>query len=497
MKKNILNKISLMLLLVVAILLIFSIKSYAATSISISTSKASVSPGESFTVTVSVKGAGPVSATVSNGSGSKTDFLDNNSFSFTCTAGSSGNVTIYASGTLGDYDTGEDTSRSASKTVSIVKPSSNTGGSTGGSNSGGSSSGGTTIKKPTTNNTTTTKPAENKEEKKSTDSSLSALIVEEGTITPEFNKDVKEYAITVPNEITKINITATPTDSKATVSITEYEELQEGENTITISVTAEDGTTKSDYIIKVTRQRKELALEKLLIKYTNQNGEVVELPLAPEFISNIYEYSIGTLEYWVKSLDIEALANIEGATIEIEGADSLHEGENIITITIKNKITIEPQEEGAEPTEQEETKTYTIKFNRDAEPTIIGKLSNWFNGIFGGVSTWYTDNQEKVIFGALMLCIVSLIGLSIYIIVDYKKYQELLIKIGKLNSLNNNEIEATIENKKTENIEAITNNGVTTNNIEEIYKDKNNKTNIEETEEQKNKNDKPKGGRHF
>ena len=493
MKKNILNKISLILLLVVAILLIFSIKSYAATSISISTSKSSVSPGESFTVTVSAKGAGPVSATVSNGSGSKSDFLDNNSFSFTCTAGSSGNVTIYASGTLGDYDTGEDTSRSASKTVSIVKPNSNTGG----SNSGGSSSGGTTTKKPTTNNTTTKKPTENKEEKKSTDSSLSALTVEEGTITPEFNKDVKEYTITVPNEITKLNITATPTDSKATVSITEYEELQEGENTITISVTAEDETTKSDYIIKVTRQRKELALEKLLIKYTNQNGEVVELPLEPEFISNIYEYSIETLEYWVKSLDIEALANIEGAIIEIEGADSLHEGENIITITIKNKITIEPQEEGAEPTEQEEIKTYTIKFNRDAEPTIIGKISNWFNGIFGGVSTWYTANQEKVIFGALMLCIVSLIGLSIYIIVDYKKYKELLIKIGKLNSLNNNEKVTEIKSEKTESIEAITNNGVTTNNIEEIYKDKNNKTNIEKTEEQKNKNDKPKGGRHF
>lgn len=492
MRKSILNKISLILLLAVAILLMFSIKSYAATSISISTSKSSVSPGESFTVTVSAKGAGPVSATVSNGSGSKTDFLDNNSFSFTCTAGSSGSVTIYASGTLGDYDTGEDTSRSASKTVSIVQPSSNTGGSnSGGSSSGGSSSGGSTTKKPTTNNTTTTKPAENKEEKKSTDSSLSALAVEEGTINPEFNKDVKEYAITVPNEITKINITATPTDSKATVSITEYEELQEGENAITISVTAEDGTTKTDYIIKVARQRKELALEKLVIKYTNQNGEVIELPLAPEFISNIYEYSIQNLEYWIKTLDIEALANIEGATIEIEGADSLHEGENIITITIKNKITIESQEEGTEPTEQEETKTYTIKFNRDAEPTIIGKISNWFNGIFGGVSTWYTDNQEKVIFGALMLCIVALIGLSIYIIIDYKKYQELLAKIGKLSSLNNNEIEAAVENEKTENIVE------TTNNIEDIYKEKNNETNIEEIKEKTNKNDKPKGGRHF
>lgn len=487
MRKNILKKVLLAIVLAAIIALLLTVKSYAATSISISTSKSSVAPGESFTVTVSAVGAGPVNTTVSNGSGGKRDFLDNSSYSFTCTAGSSGSITIYASGTLGDYATGDEANRSASKTVSIVQPNKNTGG----NSNGGSSNGGNTTRKPNTNNST--KPTETKEEKKSTDSTLSSLSIAEGAITPEFNKDVKEYAITVPNEVTKLNITATPTDSKATVSVTEYEELKEGENIITISVTAEDGTTKTDYVIKATRQRKELALEKLIIKYTNQNGEVVEVPLTPEFISNIYEYSIETLEYWVKSLDIEALANIEGATIEISGADSLKEGENVITITVKNKITMEPQEEGAEPTEQqEETKTYTIKFNKNAEPTIIGKISNWFKGIFGGVSTWYANNQEKAVFGALMFCIVALIGLSIYIIVDYKKYQDLLGKIGKLNNLNNNEIKATSE------VENITVNEEL-NNIEDIYKDRKKEieTNSEKVEEDQNKEDRPKGGRHF
>lgn len=487
MRKNILKKVLLAIVLAAIIALLLTVKSYAATSISISTSKSSVAPGESFTVTVSAVGAGPVNTTVSNGSGGKRDFLDNSSYSFTCTAGSSGSVTIYASGTLGDYATGDEANRSASKTVSIVQPNKNTGG----NSNGGSSNGGKTTRKPNTNNST--KPTETKEEKKSTDSTLSSLSIAEGAITPEFNKDVKEYAITVPNEVTKLNITATPTDSKATVSVTEYEELKEGENIITISVTAEDGTTKTDYVIKATRQRKELALEKLIIKYTNQNGEVVEVPLTPEFISNIYEYSIETLEYWVKSLDIEALANIEGATIEISGADSLKEGENVITITVKNKITMEPQEEGAEPTEQqEETKTYTIKFNKNAEPTIIGKISNWFKGIFGGVSTWYANNQEKAVFGALMFCIVALIGLSIYIIVDYKKYQDLLGKIGKLNNLNSNEIKATSE------VENITVNEEL-NNIEDIYKDRKKgiETNSEKVEEDQNKEDRPKGGRHF
>ena len=485
MRKNVLNKIILMLILVVTLILLLTIKSYAATSISISTSKSSVAPGESFTVTVSAKGAGPVTTTVSNGSGSKKDFLDNNSYSFICTAGLSGSVTIYASGTLGDYETGEDTSRSASKTVSIIQPSSNTGGS-----SGGSTSGGNTTKKPTTNNNTTTKPTE---EKKSTDSTLGSLSIAEGAITPEFNKDVKEYAITVPNEVTKLNITATPTDSKATVSVTEYEELKEGENAITITVTAEDGTTKSDYVLKATRQRKELALQKLVIKYTNQNGEVVEVPLTPEFVSSTYEYSIENLEYWVKALDIEALANIEGATVEIIGADSLKEGENVITITVKNIITVEATEEGTEPTEQEETKIYTIRFNRNEEPTIIGKISNWFKGVFLGASAWYANNQEEVIFGALMLCIVALIGLSIYIIVDYKKYQELLNKIRKLNSLNSNGIKTSVATEKATNIEE------KINNIEDIYKNRKDEieTNTEKAENNQNKEDKPKGGRHF
>lgn len=487
MKTNLLKKIIFELAIILGILFAMTIKSNAA-SLSISTSKSSVSPGESFTVTVSVSGgAGYVSATASNGSGSMgSTFLDNASKSFTCTAGSSGRVTISASGVIADYSTENDEQKSASKTVSIVQPNKNTGG----NSNGGSSNGGNTTRKPNTNNST--KPTETKEEKKSTDSTLSSLSIAEGAITPEFNKDVKEYAITVPNEVTKLNITATPTDSKATVSVTEYEELKEGENIITISVTAEDGTTKTDYVIKATRQRKELALEKLIIKYTNQNGELVEVPLTPEFISNIYEYSIETLEYWVKSLDIEALANIEGATIEISGADSLKEGENVITITVKNKITMEPQEEGAEPTEQEETKTYTIKFNKNAEPTIIGKISNWFKGIFGGVSTWYANNQEKAVFGALMFCIVALIGLSIYIIVDYKKYQDLLGKIGKLNNLNNNEIKAVSE------IENITVNEEP-NNIEDIYKDRKKEieTNSKKIEENKDKEDKPKGGRHF
>ena len=79
----------------------------------------------------------------------------------------------------------------------------------------------------------------------------------------------------------------------------------------------------------------------------------------------------------------------------------------------------------------------------------MGRISNWFNGMLAGLSTWYEENQTHVIMGALGLCIVALIGLSIYIIVDYKKYKVLLDKLKKVNEINNANV---VENIEVQNI---------------------------------------------
>lgn len=463
MKSNVLNKIILVLLVTVSTLLIMTIKSNAATSISISTSKSSVAPGETFTVTVSAVGAGQVTTSVSNGSGGKSDFLDNSSYSFTCTAGSSGSVTITASGLLGDYETNGESNRSASKTVKIVQPTSNTGESSGGSSggssagtSGGSSSGGNS------GGATTNTP---KEVEKSKINTLSGLSVAEGTITPEFNKDIREYSLNIPYETSSVNVTATPTDSKATVDVAGNTDLKEGENTVTVTVTAEDGST-SKYLIRVIRARVPLALKSLIVKYTNENGELIEIPLNPKFSFDTLEYTLEDLEYWVEKLSIEAIANIEGATIDIQGADNLSTGENIIIIALNIK-------EGEGEELKEETISYTIKVNKKEEPTILAKISNWFKGIFGGVSSWYNDNQEQVILGALGICIIALLGLSICIIVDYNKYKDVITKVKKVNEINANQ-----------------------NIAEEIYQ-KNNTEISEVLEKKSDNNDNAKGGKHF
>jgi len=421
--RKVFNKLFLTLGLGIFTLLILTIKSNAA-SLSITTSKSSVDPGESFTVTVTLSnGAGYIS------SGGKTEWLDNSSFSYTKTAGSSGSVTVSASGTAADYKTEKDQSLSASKTVTIIKP---------------------TPKpepepdpEPTPTPTPDPTPVE-EEVVKSSDSSLSALKVKEGAISPKFNSDKKEYAITIPYEKEEIKITATPNDSAATVNISGNKKLKEGENKVIITVTAEDGST-TDYVIKVTRKRVPLALTLLTVKCIDKDGSIVEIPLNPEFSLDVLEYRIDDLESFVNSLEIDAISNIKEAEISINGADNLQKGENTIIITVSaDPEDIKDLKDGEKA--EKETITYIIKANKKAEPS-------WIKGLIGSISSWYNNNQQGIVLSALGICIIALIGLSVYIAIDYNKYKDIIAKAKKIGELNNASVEkstsADSSNEKT------------------------------------------------
>lgn len=73
----------------------------------------------------------------------------------------------------------------------------------------------------------------------------------------DFTADEKKYYLTVPYETKKLNITATPTNSKAKVEIDGYKKLIVGKNTIKITVTSEDKTKVETYQIIVTREDEE------------------------------------------------------------------------------------------------------------------------------------------------------------------------------------------------------------------------------------------------
>lgn len=423
MNKKILK--SIIIIGIIGIITLILTNTSDAASLSVKASKSSVSPGESFTVTVTLSdAAGPVSATVSGGSGSLAkEWLENSSKSFTCTAGSSGTVTITASGTVGDFATGNDVTVRNSTSVTIVvptpqpeptpapKPSNNTSN----NNSSGNSS----------NNNTSTTP------KKSDNSNLSSIQIAEGVISPEFSKTVKEYTINVPYEVTKLSIAATPEHSKGTVTINGNDELKVGENLIEIIVTAEDSSTDK-YTIKAIRAKQELSLQTLSIYYVNENGEKVELKLDPQFSFDVYSYSVNDiLAHTIQSLSVEAKANVENAKVEIVGNDELKSGTN--EITIKISVTDEAR--------LEEQKTYTIKVQKEEEPVVVElttmqKVQNFFGGFGSGITKWVSSNFDKIITGMLLISTSAFVGLTIYFAFDYKNYQKLLAKLASYNKEN-------------------------------------------------------------
>ncbi|RLL81716.1 InlB B-repeat-containing protein [Mesotoga sp. BH458_6_3_2_1] len=97
----------------------------------------------------------------------------------------------------------------------------------------------------------------------SNDADLEDLVVSPGLLNPIFNKDIETYNVNVSHDTTELTITATLSDTKASMTINE-EVAESGtgktitlnaagqSTTITIEVTAEDGTKKT-YTITVNR----------------------------------------------------------------------------------------------------------------------------------------------------------------------------------------------------------------------------------------------------
>ena len=86
----------------------------------------------------------------------------------------------------------------------------------------------------------------------SSDASLSELTPSTGQLSPAFSPEITEYAVYVPYETGKISLSATARDSKA-LGVTQPDaSLKEGDNLLTVTCTAEDGTTR-DYTVHAVR----------------------------------------------------------------------------------------------------------------------------------------------------------------------------------------------------------------------------------------------------
>lgn len=246
--------------LVVAVMLVFTPAEHVyAQGLGLSVSSSSIAVGKTVKVTVSMPsgyfGTVVISSSdegvLSNGGdgvaniGDAAGYPTSQSFSFTAKAAGSCTIKAYCT-VVGDAE-GNDAGgiiTGASTKVTVTSASSNNDSNSNKDNSGSN----------TGNDSNANKDNENKEEKKSSNASLGSLVISAGTLSPEFSAATKDYTATVDYSCSSLAVTANPADSKASViSVTGNDSLEVGENTVSVVVTAEDGST-STYNIVVTRR---------------------------------------------------------------------------------------------------------------------------------------------------------------------------------------------------------------------------------------------------
>ena len=149
-----------------------------------------------------------------------------------------------------------------------------------------------------------------------------------------FTPSKTTYDVEVPADVEKVEVYAQAQDSNATIKGTGEIELKEGNNTITVQVTAEDGTTKN-YTLNITRGENQTQTDDTTASEGNglSKLEIANVEIEPEFKTDVYEYKVKYIGE-ATSLEITTETTQQGYTVEILGNENLKEGENLISIVV-------------------------------------------------------------------------------------------------------------------------------------------------------------------
>ena len=169
----------------------------------------------------------------------------------------------------------------------------------------------------------------------SNNSKLKNLRLNHEGMTPVFSPDITEYYF-LTEDLSQLEVTAIPENTNANVTINGNTDFKEGINTIVIEVTSPDKTSKTQYVISVTKTKD---LEK-----ANANLETLAIEnvmIEPEFANDIYQYHT-IVSNTTENLNILAIPERQNAKVEVFGGENLQYGNNVVNIqvTAENRYTI-------------------------------------------------------------------------------------------------------------------------------------------------------------
>ena len=454
----------------VIIFMTINIKKVNAASATLSASSLNVTVGTTVTLTATVT-AGAWNITISGNGVNKqlvgqTDSVGNKTVttSATFTPQSKGEYTFDLSGDITDFSEDNAKKVSGSVTINVTEPET------------------TPDPEPTPNPEPTpepekptypseTKPTETKnEEPKSSNNYLKSITVGTGKLSPEFYRETFEYTVEFDDtvnlyDLKEIEISAIAEDERATIEGAGTIQLQDGENNITLTVKAENGSART-YTIKVVKpeaiEQSSLRLKTLVLNGINTNGEYQTINL--DFEPETFEYNI-TVPNTITSISINPTTENEDIIIESNGGENLNEGNNRIIIMLTS------------PSDDTMKTTYTINVERQA-----ALITNEEHGL--------NDKQLGIVIIASIVGIILLIVIITAIVKHRKKKKG----FGFDDDEEDNEIHF-INNEEGEDVEDYDEvqspypDKIVTSDVENDEKDKSNSKNTEINEEVKKNND--------
>ncbi len=195
----------------------------------------------------------------------------------------------------------------------------------------------------------------------SSDAALSGLSISQGTLSPSFDGSTYSYTASVANSISSLTVTPTASHANATITVNSATvtngaasggiPLSEGENTVNIIVTAQDGSTTRTYTVTVTRASSDASLSGMTLSGST---------LSPAFGACTFSYTASVASN-ISGMTVTPTANGTNATVMINGITvpggsasgsiPLAVGSNTITVVVTAQDGIT-------------TQTYTITVTR-------------------------------------------------------------------------------------------------------------------------------------
>ncbi|MBW5448843.1 DNRLRE domain-containing protein [Cohnella sp. CFH 77786] len=206
----------------------------------------------------------------------------------------------------------------------------------------------------------------------SSNADLTDLSVSEGSLAPAFGSGVQQYRVNVANNVTGITVTPAFADANATIMVNGTQAasgtaspnipLNVGDNSINVTVTAQDGSTAKTYTITVNRAPSANA--------NLNNLSLSQGVLSPAFSSGMTAYSVSVTNSVYRmtvtpaAAEFNAVVKVNGIPVTSGTASQdipLNVGDNAINVTVT-------AQDGTT------TKTYSVKVTR--APSASADLTN-------------------------------------------------------------------------------------------------------------------------